>query len=124
MLKIKIPKSVKWLFALSCLVVIGFILVLDNTIRSTFSERSWSIPSTVYARSLEIYIGAPIKQEDLRLELQQLGYHFVTSLTGPRQVIFQQDSIEIYSQGFQFSDELTSAQKIKISIEDNKVILR
>jgi len=120
-LKIKIPKPIKWLLALSLIVIIGFVLVLDNTIRSTFSERSWSIPSTVYARPLELYIGAPIKQQDLRLELQQLGYHFVSSLTGPRQVVFQPNSIEIYSAGFQFSDERTSAQKIKISLKNNKV---
>ncbi|MCP4324375.1 MAG: penicillin-binding protein 1B [Alteromonadales bacterium] len=122
MLKIKIPNSIKWLFTLSILVFIGFILVLDNTIRSTFSDRGWSIPSTVYARTLEIYVGATVKPEDLRLELQQLGYQFVSTLTGPRQVVFQQNGIEIYSEGFQFSDELTSAQKIKITIQNNIVV--
>ena len=62
---------------------IAFVLVLDNTVRGTFSDKQWSVPSTVYARPLELYIGAPLKAQDLRLELQQLGYHFVDSINGP-----------------------------------------
>jgi len=114
-------RAIKWLSILSIFAFIGLVLVLDNTIRSTFSDKKWSIPSTVYARPLEIYEGALIKPDDLRLELQQLGYHFVAKLTAPRQVVFLDNNIEIFSPAFQFSDELSPEQKIKISLKNNQV---
>jgi penicillin-binding protein 1B len=122
--KMKISMLVKWLILSSVIICLGFVFVLDNTIRTTFSEKKWSIPSTVYARSLDIYVGAPITADDLRFELKQLGYDFVTRLTAPRQVIFPKNNqdIEIFQPSFQFSDELTTAQVIKISIKNNNVI--
>jgi penicillin-binding protein 1B len=120
--KIKVLTAVKWLLLISIVSFAGFILVLDNTIRTTFSDKKWSIPSTVYARPLEIYVGASIKQADLRLELKQLGYHFVPTLTGPRQVVFHNNEFELYTSSFQFSDELSPAQKITISLENNIVV--
>jgi penicillin-binding protein 1B len=120
--KIKILTSLKWLLILSTLLFTAFVLLLDNTIRTTFADKKWSIPSTVYARPLEIYVGALIKPNDLRFELQQLGYDFVSTLTGPQQVIFHMNEIEIYSTGFQFSDQLAASQKIKISLKDNIVV--
>lgn len=124
MFKIKIPSAVKGLLIVSIVSIVafsGYVLVLDHTIRSTFSDKKWSIPSTVYARPLDIYIGAPIKPDDLRHELRQLGYHFVSKLNAPRQVVFNNNNIEIYTKGFQFSDELAPAQIIKLTLEDNVV---
>tara|TARA_R110001583_G_scaffold16561_21_gene67976 strand:- start:4109 stop:6379 length:2271 start_codon:yes stop_codon:yes gene_type:complete len=122
-IKTKMKTVFKWLFCLSAILLIGFVFVLDNTIRTTFSEKKWSIPSIVYARALEIYIGAPINPADLRLELQQLGYDFVPRLTGPRQVVFPKNNqnIKIYRSGFQFSDELSASQIIQLSIKNNRV---
>jgi penicillin-binding protein 1B len=123
MIKMRKPTLLKWLIVLFVIPFLGFVFVLDNTIRTTFSEKKWSIPSTVYARALDIYVGAPINADDLRFELQQLGYDFVSRLTAPRQVVFPKNNqdIEIYQAGFQFSDELTTSQVIKISIKNNRI---
>jgi len=76
-----------WIKVLLLLVVLGIAatLYLDNVIRHTFTDKKWSIPSTVYARPLELYQGAVLSQDDLKTELQLLGYQFVKQVSQPKQ---------------------------------------
>ncbi|HEY5714795.1 MAG TPA: hypothetical protein VIS54_00115, partial [Psychromonas sp.] len=53
--------SLWWkLFFVASAVALIFIIYLDSTIRSTFTGNKWSVPSTVYARPLELYEGAEL----------------------------------------------------------------
>ena len=94
---------------------------LDDIIRSTFTEKKWSIPSTVYARPLEIYQGAELTLADLKTELKLLGYHFVTHINKPGQVLLKGRKVTIFTPGFQFSDEPEPARKIELTFDHGSV---
>ncbi|WP_019614696.1 penicillin-binding protein 1B [Psychromonas ossibalaenae] len=118
----RFKRSYYW-FLLLIPAVIGLVVVvnLDSTIRSTFAGKKWSVPSTVYARPLEIYQGAQLSKGDLKKELELLGYHFVSRLNKPGQAVFSAKQVKIYTPGFQFSDELEPARKIKLTLKNGVI---
>jgi penicillin-binding protein 1B len=118
----KYRKKLWWKLLLG-LVVIGLAVTiyLDVIIRSTFSDKKWSVPSTVYARPLEIYQGAALTLADLKNELGQLGYSFVSQLEKPGQAIVSGDQVKIYTPGFQFTDDLEPPRKIVLTLDDGTV---
>ena len=110
----------KLLSVLSAIVLI-FIIYLDSTIRSTFTGNKWSVPSTVYARPLELYEGADLTLSDLKIELGMLGYRFVSRPEAPGQAVIRGNKVTIYTPGFQFSDELEPARKITLRLDDGMI---
>lgn len=109
------------LILLSLVTALVAIIYLDSTIRSTFTGKKWSVPSTVYARPLELYQGAELTISDLKIELGMLGYRFVSRLENPGQAIVNGNKVNLYTPGFQFSDELEPARKIELRIQKGMV---
>ncbi|MCG6200830.1 penicillin-binding protein 1B [Psychromonas antarctica] len=105
------------------IVVLGStaVIYLDATIRSTFTGKKWSIPSIVYARPLEIYVGAPLTIVDLKAELKQLNYHFVSRVSKPGEATGSNEKVVIYTRGFQFSDELEPPRKVTLTLDNGTV---
>lgn len=109
-----------------CLIIptaifIAWIIYLDFTIRSTYDGKKWSIPSTVYARPLEIYPGAQVSISDLKAELTMLGYQFVKKVNKPGQAYIQGNEVTIHTSGFQFSDDYEAPQHIKLRFIDDEI---
>ncbi|MGJ8581005.1 MAG: transglycosylase domain-containing protein, partial [Psychromonas sp.] len=127
--------SKKWA-ALLILIVIasGILIYLDSIVNSTFKDKQWSVASTVYARPLEIYEGLPLSLNDLREEMNMLGYRFVQDVKQPGEAFINGNNVTIFIPKFQFSDELAPAQKIEITLNngfvsrlssnDNKALVR
>ena len=120
---IKKYSSRLWVKLLLILMVIGLAVTfyLDTVIRSTFTDKKWSVPSTVYARPLELYQGAALTLADLKTELGLLGYHFVSQIDKPGQALINAKQVNIFTPGFQFSDELEPARRIELSLDDGMV---
>ena len=113
--------------ALVCNVIFGvYLAYLDAVVRAKFEGKKWALPAKVYARPLELYAGKRLKADDLRYELEQLGYR-------SRQDVSQSGSFSqlgsylsdaefaMYLRGFQFWDERTEARKISLRINDGVV---
>ncbi|WOH39107.1 penicillin-binding protein 1B [Thalassotalea fonticola] len=103
---------------------VGFSVVvvyLDFAIRTTFTDKKWSVPSTVYARPLELYNGASLSIDDLTIELKQLGYQFVNNISQPGQVMIEGGLVHLYTPGFQFSDYLEPERQIEMTLKNNAV---
>lgn len=81
----------------------------------------WSMPARVYARSMELYRGAPISANDLENELQLLDYSKVEEVIEPQQYYRHDNSIEYYTPSFTFWDGTRSARRIQVSFADGKV---
>ena len=47
---------------------------LDLRVRNEFEGRRFALPARVYARPLELFVGAGLGPEELALELRGLGY--------------------------------------------------
>ncbi len=62
--------------ALVIIAVAGFLYVgwLDYVITNQLKERSWTVPTQVYARPLELRVGEPLSANELDQELKRLGY--------------------------------------------------
>ena len=88
------------------------LLYLDNHIREQFEGKRWAVPAKVYARPLELYAGSPLTLEELRIELQGLGYQFVRKVTLPGQATFSNAKAIVHTRGFEFTDGLESSQRL------------
>ena len=101
---------------LLALLVAGALLLafLDAKITSTFTDRMWELPAKVYARPLELFVGAPVSAEDLAYELQVLGYRKVASPRDPGQVARNGDRFDIFTRGFDFPGEREPARRVQV----------
>ncbi|MEW6996230.1 penicillin-binding protein 1B [Colwelliaceae bacterium BS250] len=121
--KKKFTQKLWWKLLLAATVGFSVVMVyLDIVIRSTFTEKKWSVPSTVYARPLELYEGAVLSVTDLTTELELLGYQFVNHVTQPGQVMIKRGRIHLYTPGFQFSDYLEPERQIEITLKNRTIL--
>ena len=103
--------ATKLFLSLLLIGVLG-LLYLDNHIREQFEGKRWAVPAKVYARPLELYAGSPLILEELRIELQGLGYQFVRKVTVPGQAAFSSAKAIVHTRGFEFTDGLESSQRL------------
>ena len=87
---------------------------LDARITATFTDRMWELPAKVYARPLELFVGAPVSADDLAYELQVLGYRKVASPRDPGQVSRKGGRFEIFTRGFDFPGEREPARRVQV----------
>jgi penicillin-binding protein 1B len=90
----------------------GATLYLDQQIRSQFEGKRWALPAKVFARPLELYVGAPVSLNDLKIELKALGYQFVDKVSAPGQVAFSASRATLSTRGFYFPDEHEPARQL------------
>ncbi|MFW1677218.1 penicillin-binding protein 1B [Pontibacter sp. JAM-7] len=95
------------------LVIVGVGLIyLDAQVRAKFEGKRWALPAKVYARPLELYPGQLLNRDDLKLELQGLGYRFVQRATAPGMVEWASSRARIHTRGFEFPDGAESARTL------------
>ena len=90
------------------------LVFLDARITSTFTDRMWELPAKVYARPLELFVGARVSADDLAYELQVLGYRKVASPRDPGQVARNGGRFEIFTRGFDFPGEREPARRVQV----------
>lgn len=100
---------------------LGFLIYLDARITSTFIDKMWELPAKVYARPLELFVGARLEPDELAYELDVLGYRKVRHTDGPGQVARNRGRFEIYTRGFSFPREDESARRILVDINAGRV---
>ena len=66
---------------LATLAMLGYLIYLDRTIKSTFEGRRWSVPAQVFAQPTELFPGADLSRTALTRELVRLGYRRTTDLS-------------------------------------------
>lgn len=104
------------------IVLFGIALVfIDIHIRQQFEGKRWAVPTKVYARPLELYAGLPLSLDDLKIELQGLGYQFVSKVTQLGQAEFSSTKAIIYSRGFNFPDGHEQAQQLVLEFSNDQL---
>src|SRR5690554_757725 len=112
-----------WRLALvGVLVLAGWLVYLDATVRTKFEGKRWAVPAKVYARPLEIFDGQALTMQGLQTELALLGYQRVSRLEGPGTYAIQGSRVDLYSRGFRFPDGLESSQAVSFRIDDGVVL--
>jgi penicillin-binding protein 1B len=109
------------LFWLSVVVGLLFLLALDAVVYQKFTGKKWSLPSHVYSRTLELYQGLPLSREQLKWELDSLGYKQVAAAKAPGQYSVSSRRVEIFSRGFEFWDGSEPARLMTLTFAGNSV---
>lgn len=120
--------QLKWqYYLLAFLILFGLIigaysLYLAKSVRISFEGKRWAVPSRVYARPLELYIGKSLTAEQLRYELRLLGYRHMRETFAPAQWSQQGATFTIRTRDFHFADGFRAAQTFELLLVDNTVM--
>ncbi len=109
------------LFIISLLCGIAYVVWLDHRVTSEFEGKRWSLPARVYARPLELYVGAAITKNELSRVFNSLAYQHVASLNGSGQYHKQANSIRFISRVFDFWDKREQSKRIQIDFSAGKI---
>lgn len=115
----------RWLLASGVLLLLlftGYTVYLAQSVRVAFEGKRWSVPARVYARPLELYVGAPVSVDQLRYELQLLGYRKVSRVKQNAQWSIQGNSFVIQGRDFHFWDGKQTAQTVRLSIAQQQIV--
>lgn len=62
------------LFVLGLLVLAAYVFIMDQRIKNEFTGEKWPEPSRLYARPMELFVGAKLQPNEVAAELERLGY--------------------------------------------------
>lgn len=108
-------------------IVLGVILAvyltyLDVTILAKFEGKKWSLPARVYARPLELYVGAPYSRNQVLKELKLLGYQNQKNLSRAGSYNASRKVIAVHKRTFTFWDGDDPGKRLRITFNDDEVI--
>ena len=98
------------------------LIYIDAQIRHRFEGHRWSLPAKVYARPLELFTGQQLAQGQLKFELTQLGYRWVTQAKAPGQVQKTNQGMIIYSRGFRFVGGDEQGHLVEVNLVGDKIV--
>ncbi|WOJ93007.1 penicillin-binding protein 1B [Congregibacter variabilis] len=93
----------KLLIVLACVVFAG-LFYLNALITNTFESKRYALPAQVYARPLELFVGARLPQTAVVQELERLGYRRVDRVRDRGQYEVFGTRMRLHSRGFVFPD--------------------
>ncbi len=117
----KLLKFFGVVFGILILTLMAGFGVVDYTVTQKFSGKKWALAARVYARPLELYVGAKVSDETLKAELSQLSYQPVSYLSSPGQVIYQRSKTEIYLRKRTVNGRTYPAQKIQVQTRQQTI---
>lgn len=107
---------------LAALVAGALVLIyMDAKITGTFTDKMWELPAKVFARPLELFVGADIGADDMAYELKLLGYRNKSQLRSPGDISRYKGQFNVYTRGFAFPQEKEPARRVKITIAAGRV---
>ena len=92
---------------------------LNETITKQFEGKRWALPARVYARPLQLFVGAEISSEQMAQELDLLPYRTQERISGPGTFKRSGDSFDIYTRSFGFWDGEEPARRVRLSFSKN-----
>ncbi|MFC6670741.1 transglycosylase domain-containing protein [Marinobacterium aestuariivivens] len=110
----------KLTLVLSVFAAIG-LAYLDMQVRTKFEGKRWALPAKVYARPLELYSGQPLSMDDLKTELDGLGYRFVRSTAAPGQAEWASSRVRLHTRGFVFPDGYEPSRQLLLDFRGNSL---
>ena len=103
------------------LLLSGYVVQLDQEIRTRFAGSRWALPAQVYAAAVDLYPGRQLEPAELRRELDRLGYRHSPALTGPGTYVAGEKRIEVAIRGFRFWDAEQPDLRLAVRFEDRRI---
>ena len=112
-----------WLQLLLVLLVVlaGYGIYLDATIRAEFEGQRWALPARVYAQPLELYAGLELSPARFATELARIGYQQVPALRHPGEFSRDRSRFHLHTQRFRFWDASEPARRLRIEFDDGRI---
>ncbi len=115
-------RKVLWLLlSIALFALLAHLIYLNHLIEKRFDGETWSRPSRVYARPLELYVGRGIEPAQLISELKLADYQPVKKVAKPGQYQRSQTQWMIYTRDFHFPDHHQSAAIIQIDLSGRDI---
>ena len=102
------------LLVLSVLLIGAYSVYLGKIVRVKFEGKRWAVPAQIYARPLDLYSGANVSADQLKAELQFLGYRKVAKVSAPAQWAQKGGRFSIHTRDFAFWDDRDAGQAIVV----------
>lgn len=109
------------LLVLGALFLVALLFWLNSEIEQKFSNHEWTIPAKVYARPLELYVGSQLSRQELKQELELLGYKKAGSTNSAGSFVQQRSGIAFHTRGFQFGDGFERALRVQARWSGNEL---
>ena len=110
------------LASLGCILFGLYLLNLDREVRTKFAGARWALPAQVYAAPLDLYTGIALSRDDVRKELERLGYRMIRKLEGPGSFEMGRTRIDVQTRAFRFWDGLQPGLKVRLEFSGRSVI--
>ncbi|MGB4248322.1 MAG: penicillin-binding protein 1B [Pseudohongiellaceae bacterium] len=115
------PKLMRRLFLWGTVVVALWCVWIDYQIRSDFKSLQWALPARVYARPVELYVGAEQSVTQLTDYLQRLGYARSARVSNPGEYMVEGSRIMMRTRGFDFWDGEEPSTYVEVDFSGNSV---
>lgn len=99
----------------------AYLFSLNYLINQRFDGDTWALPSRIYARPLELYKGMSLNRESLVYELELSTYQRVPYRPKPGQYRLLNESVELYTQNFEYSNSVELGRLVNIKFAGDKV---
>ena len=93
-----------------------YALHLSDVVTVKFEGKRWAVPARVYGRPLELYVGAPVRPDQLAGELEQLGYRRQEKAGEPATWAVAGNRYQLSTRPFQFWDAAEPSRLIEVTV--------
>lgn len=103
------------------LLVTTWVAIIDFQVRRDFQSLQWALPARIYARPIELYVGAHLSASDLTDNLERLGYRRASALTGPGEFQISGTTTRLWTRGFDFWDGEEPSVYVEVNFNGQRV---
>ena len=114
-------RFIRRLIVLGLLVVAVWAIWVDFKVRRDFEALQWALPARIYARPLELYVGAQVSANDITDTLQRLGYRRTNRISGPGEYSVGDSVIQLWTRGFDFWDGEEPSVYVEVDVLGRRV---
>ena len=100
-----------------------YVVYLDVRLKEKMSGRIWALPSHVFARPLELYVGLPLQAAQFESELILIGYTRVNTIPTVAGQYRQWDGqhFELITRDFRFGDGHQKGGAVRVDFADDRI---
>lgn len=110
------------LLLISCMLMVVYVFFLSMLAKYKFAGKTWDLPARIYARPLELYPGMKSDAKGIEAELVMMQYRHVDRIDGTGSFSRSGNTFTIFSRDFDFGDDHIPSQKIRLSVQNGKII--
>ena len=100
---------------------LAYVAWLDLDVRTKFEGKRWSLPARIYARPLELYVGARLEPSDFERELSLAGYHRSDAPRRPGSYHRDGRRFRVLAREFHFWDRSEAPRTVEVGFEGDRV---